>query len=278
MFLPLVIFALCLNPHYAQDSTKTALRIYGGSEANYFQYPYIVRLEVYVKEKVFHFCTGTVITPIWILTAGHCLTYRTKLFVRYGSARPRDASAKVVRVIKSRLHISYTNKHSLRFSPNVPRLVVQNDIVLLKTEPIVIPVYGRLSALDYTSLFGQEAMACGYGNIAKNKTRAYDTLDLNEPLQFFTVLMRRCTDDDSKFSRLYPGICLAKKCDETSANTAPGDSGAPLLHKSGVVAVHSLGGSDPYVNSNLRSKMTLISPFLEWIGDTIKQENLTVQG
>lgn len=274
MFVPLVILILST---YEQELSGSLLRIMGGRNANYSEFPYVVRLEMYVAPKTYwHSCTGTVITSTWTLTAGHCRTAHYKrLVVRYGSERPLDHNARIARILKFVIHTSYRLNSVLEFSSG-PRLFMENDVMLLKTQPIIIHSYGRLSALDYTSLFGQVAMACGYGKVLRNGTTVLDTLQTNKPLQFFTVLMRRCTHEDFSSSRLYPGICLSKKCGDRHLNTAPGDSGAPLLHKSGVVAVHSLGAFSLHPNRNLRSKMTVIGPYLEWIGGIIKESNVTV--
>lgn len=230
MFTLLVILNLCHSPVVSQSMKLLCpLRIFGGEDENSCRLPYVVRLERNQSRGFKHACTGTALTPVWTLTAGHCLTRRLKSsFIRYGSRLPKDEDARIARVLKFIRHGSYRNERINKFSSSVPSLVVANDVLLLKTEPILISMYGRLSAVDYTSLFGQKARACGYGNVMMNKTGSLGTLQLNKPLQLIDVMISRCTDHDLQRSRIFPAFCLAKQCGDKLPSTAPGDSGAPL--------------------------------------------------
>lgn len=290
MFVKFVVLILTVRMYYSKIAQKKDLRVIGGKDGKYHRYPYIVRLEKKVAVSVrgpdkrfltliipIHSCSCTVLTSNWTLTAAHCIPSELQpaplLFVRYGTDNPSDANATVVKVLAYRKHPSYR-----LYDVGIMPLKIENDVAILNTEPIILPLYGKLSAIDYSSLFGQEAIACGYG--LTNDTNKdgvaviANTLRLNKPLQVLDVMMMRCT---SKFtySVVYPGLCMARKCGNT-VSMCPGDSGGPLLHKSGVVGVLSLGGAfdcNLYgKSSNIVGVITAISPFIEWIGSIINKQ------
>lgn len=289
MFVILIVVTLTVRTSYSKIAHKKDIRVIGGKDGEYRKYSYVGRLERKLGVALestnqnfltliipLHSCSCTILTSNWTLTAAHCVpkeSDRAQLFVRYGSERPGDDNATVVLVLSYRTHPSF-RIYDLGIMP----LTVENDVAVLNTEPIILPRYGRLSAVEYSSLFGQEAKACGYGltNDTDDKgiTVISDTLILNKPLQVLDVMMMSCT---SKLihSNVHPALCMARKCGRKAA-MCPGDSGGPLLHKSGVVGVISLGAVYDCVSkgesSNLIGVMTAISPFIEWIGNIINEK------
>lgn len=258
------------------------LRMIGGKDGDYRKYPYIVRLETkiwrintkYITSEPFHCCTCSMLRSDWTLTAAHCVIPQgeenEQLFIRYGSKRPLGHNATVVKVLEYKVHPSFKDYIVIDLLPSK----MENDIAVLKTEPVILPFYGRLSAVDYSSLFGQKAIACGYGmtNDTDNagSTVIEDTLTLNRPLQVVKVMLMRCTDKDTI---LQPSLCIARKCGRIVA-AGEGDSGGPLLHKSGVVGVMSLGREfnlESPEENYLDDLITPVSPFIEWIGNIINE-------
>lgn len=57
------------------DSTISGLKIVGGDPAPPHSAPWIISLQLYVERQArwFHICGGAILSPEWILTAGHCL-------------------------------------------------------------------------------------------------------------------------------------------------------------------------------------------------------------
>lgn len=286
MFIKLVVLILTARTSYSKILHNKGLRIIGGTDGDYHKYPYIVRLEIKIMvplggtEHYFaalimprHSCTCTALTSTWTLTAAHCMPeeeHPAEMYIRYGSERPLDDNAVVVKVLVYKTHPSY----KLYLINNTP-IKIENDVAVLKTEPIIIPLYPRLSAIEYSSLFGQEAIACGFGltnDTNDEQELIADTLTLNKQLQVINVMMMSCTAE--LLATMHPALCMARKCGNI-ASVCPGDSGGPLLHKSGVVGVVSLGVmfdcSFNKEKSNLVGVITPVSPFVEWIGNIINE-------
>ncbi|CAH0402236.1 unnamed protein product [Chilo suppressalis] len=218
------------------DAATSVARIIGGQDASLHLYQNIVRIEELERRgQTFHRCSGTVLTSTWVLSAAHCFDKDEdqirKYVIRYrygevsGAPGNNDTFAQVIKI---KQHPSYLYREQ-------PQSVFRNDICLVKTTPIHINQYRLLSAVEYTSLFGQEVMVAGYG-IMKMGNDIEDTLTLKKPLQVLKLLATKCPKDGD-FS-MDPGICAVTRCGEMSY-PCEGDSGGPLLHSSRVAAVLS---------------------------------------
>nr|XP_021187159.2 granzyme M [Helicoverpa armigera] len=257
---------------------RLALRIMGGRDAIVTDYPYIVKLELQtvmyrvpkiVKNK--HICTAGVLTSTWTITAAHCLTLKGKKVhklismgpvIRYGTLEHNAVSS----VLFAITHPAY----------RLTKDRIQNDIGLVKTETIPLSQYARVSALDFTTMIGQEATLTGFGLTDNAQGAIGDATSVNKPLQILDVVIVRCDKDTSVMK---PSMCLARKCDKSSG-MCPGDSGGPMIHASGIVGVNSLGPSelgtfcakestDPVYET---AEVTPISPFIDWITDTTNDD------
>ncbi|CAG4973542.1 unnamed protein product [Parnassius apollo] len=242
----LMFFMLFANTSF---SLKSPLRIIGGNDTNQDEYPYIVRLEEQTMEnftnntiiaKHDHLCTGSALSATWVITAAHCffgtLSNTAKFVIRYGhlhnSPLVNDSFSDVLYTVGHPLYtITYGEYHNQ---------VMKNDVGLVRTTPMNISRYIKLSATDYLSLYGHEAIIAGYGitraAVLGDKIQTASTLELKKPLQVLNVLITKCPDNE----RLAPAFCLAPKCGQ-KAMVCGGDSGGPLIHPSGLVGVLSLG-------------------------------------
>lgn len=280
----LFVLFLSTQANNTTKDDKKLLRIVGGQSVSYGKYPYIARLElkhvIGVDLYRAHICTCSVLTPIWTLTASHCSLIldnipNATLMVRYGSTYPFDDKGNYSVVIKFVRHPSYR----LLGEPN-KMYSLDNDIALLKTQPVMLPVYGRVSSVDHLSLTGFTAVVAGFGitNYTSGKMMFSDTLKLNMPLQTLNVLIKRCSNDVLDYVKISPGICLARRCRE-SVSICSGDSGGPLIHNSRIIGVNSMGADLDCTNkiedrfkSNFVGIITAASPFSEWIGKVINED------
>ncbi|XP_063825760.1 plasma kallikrein-like [Ostrinia nubilalis] len=274
---------------------EAALRIFGGRDADPMEYPYVVRLgikyslnqlDAYFEHFQF-LCTASVLTPVWTLTAGHCVddavltflqssypTASLKYVIMYGSATAHrsttDNFSDIVATVK---HPSY-NSMALQLGASG-----SNDVALAKTTSTKLTKYAKLSAVEYPSLVGQAAIAVGYG-ITFEGDQVDHTLQLGKTLQVLHVMIGICAKDFRKNS-LSPIICLSRLCSQPATILCRGDSGGPLLHDSGVVGINHMVESDECTlrsaNSGLVKSSTVginvpISPYVGWISNQIREK------
>ncbi|XP_068626394.1 trypsin eta-like [Battus philenor] len=275
---------------FASDcsASKSSLRIYGGRDASPGEYPYVVRLEIrrvanFTNNTIVaehdHVCTASALTATWAVTAAHCITdlsnhflgdpwTEEKLIVRYGhvdnSVWMNDTFSDVISTVP---HPLYTYTYGMY---NVKSLS-ENDIGLVETTSMPLKRFIKLSAVDYMSMYGHEAVIAGYGLTTKRlpggKIITDDTLQLRKPLQVLSVMITKC----SEYEQLLPSLCLAPRCGHTVI-ACGGDSGGPLIHSSGISGVLSLAEGSGYclheapkVVGHQVGVMTPISPYIEWI-------------
>lgn len=287
-------FCLYFRLHeFVPTESSGKRRIIGGKNADEDKFAYIVRLQYQILFnghgdtlllKQLHSCTAAVLTPIWSLSAAHCFLFgeslnvkiqniSTRLIVIYGPVKKRAVSE----VLRTVSHPAY----KLRYYD------LSNDIGLTKHEPIILKEYARVSALDYVTMIGQEVTLTGYGitnatAIIGDKNPqlieiASDATTLGLPLQFLDAVVVNC--EQSAKIKINGGMCLARACGQMSG-LCPGDSGGPLLHQSGVVAVNSIGSLQIHSLCNLQphpafydpAGVTPTSPYIDWISKIIKNE------
>ncbi|KPJ21265.1 Chymotrypsin-2 [Papilio machaon] len=269
---------------------RQPLRVYGGEDADQGAYPYVVRLEIRHVNKMAngsmygkhtHLCTASALSSTWAVTAAHCLTdlqayieassSHSKLVIRYGSVnssvKDKNRFSKVVLVIPHPMYVSRKTTQGY---------VVKNDIGLIKTSPMPLKRFIKLSPVDFHTLYGHEAVFCGFGvttkKISHNEFITGDTLELKKSLQIFKVLINKCMYEPGTG----PILCLGHRCG-TIATVCGGDSGGPVIHSTGIVAVLSSGYDSIYCGDD--SVDTFIDtagfpcpvgPYVEWIASYVR--------
>lgn len=274
----IVLFLTIVKVHVA----RTGLRIIEGRDALDSEFIYVARLEVVTLKPTsslrlsnFTFCTGSVLSATWTLTAAHCIHFLEKYtkskpelyknFVRIGnhgdlprnnSDHPNEGQFEILSLHK---HPAYKG---IIFEDNV---LIENDVGLLHTDSVTLKEYAKISAVDYSSVNGQEAIAVGYGINVVITQKDRPGPPTRRSLKVLDLVVVKCP----KMGHLYPALCVAHRCGNTPTMCA-GDSGGPLLHPSGVIAVASVNEArNCLVESEKRSHMvgvwTATSPYLTWI-------------
>lgn len=204
------------------------------------------------------FCSGTLFTPRWVLTAAHC----AEDFVEKPGKITVQARIKVGKVIT---RVS-AKVEALFIHPKYGHsdLGILNDVALLRIEsrlPGVEPI--KLVGLDDTleKTSGQGFVLFGWGMV--NKANSDDITTSRRPFGVRQYLRR----DGIDFSESYHIATLNITQDGAPQNSCYGDSGGPLISRASgvmkVVAVVSYGAIDclakvPGVNHR-------VAPVKNWI-------------
>ncbi|KAG1711578.1 hypothetical protein DVH05_008827 [Phytophthora capsici] len=205
-------------------SSNQESRIYGGSEADVDQYPFIASLRFDPDGKTF--CGGTLVASQFILTAGHCIkTNLGQIYASLGSKFSSGAgpgSTEVIKVVEGYRHPLYNNDKHLY------------DVGLLKLETPSSQKTAPLCAADGSdNKVGTMATVLGWG-LTEDRKGSFTLQEVNVGI----ISNSEC---NKKYrNRITEGmICAGNGNGKDSCN---GDSGGPLLANDVLVGLVSWGG------------------------------------
>lgn len=248
-------------------------RITQGTDSINNDFSFVVSIEwwksVHPHYEILRFCTGSLISTNWVLTAAHC-TSNLRLVVRYGNMTvPSNETQYFSEILKTVHHPNF------RLIP-----FIRNDISLLKIKNLMIDV-GILSAVEFNTLTGLAVSYAGFGLINQMKRQKGRDIwkqaahDMTKPLQIGHGVVCRCPSFGLP-AMVKPGyrsntwvrhmvLCVWPKCSSGQHGPYLGDSGGPLLLDGKIIAV--ISGGVP----GLYSVWTPVSPYLGWIRDTVNR-------
>ena len=257
-----VLFALVFATALGQERVDP--QIVGGDAASTDEFPFVAKI-IYSGSQVG--CTGSLIAPDKVLTAGHCVDRYDRLSVGFGNTRAIRPDYPVARKI---LHPEYS--------------IQVNDIAILQLEsPITtiqpVPILTLEDELRYAPSGGRVA-AVGWGS-----THPSGDGDLPGTLQKITDIpvytaedCKQVLDDlrDQGKKPQAPRIHEKVLCaGEENRAIGGGDSGGPLLVQTPTgwaqVGVLSQGTRDPSPQTvTYMGQWTRTSYFLDWIFPTYR--------
>ena len=258
----LVLIALVFATALGQERVDP--QIVGGDAASTDEFPFVAKI-IYSGSQVG--CTGSLIAPDKVLTAGHCVARYDRLSVGFGNTRAIRPDYPVARKI---LHPEYS--------------IQVNDIAILQLEsPITtiqpVPILTLEDELRYAPSGGRVA-AVGWGS-----THPSGDGDLPGTLQKITDIpvytaedCKQVLDDlrDQGKKPQAPRIHEKVLCaGEENRAIGGGDSGGPLLVQTPTgwaqVGVLSQGTRDPSPQTvTYMGQWTRTSYFLDWIFPTYR--------
>jgi hypothetical protein len=256
-------------------------QIIGGTAANFSTAPWMVQLW-YSDQNTGEgfFCSGTLVAPTKVLTAGHCVAgydWAANGAVVTGSAQlpTFDSSGNVTSMNGGTAHgVLHQWSH-----PSFNLAAADNDVaVLTLDEPVAgqtLPITSATDTASYTA--GTEATVYGWGRTSSTSN------DISQTLQTATMPVNAdSTCSDYYGSEFVPGhmTCAgagASGSDDGTVATCNGDSGGPMVVGGRIVGVVSWGVQD-CVEAGSYSVFSKVSTYATTIDPRLDDTDLSGDG
>ncbi|KAH8397498.1 hypothetical protein KR222_008324 [Zaprionus bogoriensis] len=240
-------------------SVYNMLKIIGGRPARKGGWPWQVAIVNRFKEAI---CGGTLIAPLWVLTAAHCV--RKVLYVRLGehNLEYEDGTEMQLRVLKSYKH------------PNYDKPTVDSDVALLR-----LP-----KAVNASTWIGYSCLPRPYQQLPKNldctvigwgKRRYRDAGGTNilHQAEVPIIPMDNCRSVYKEITITKNMFCAGHR--KGRIDTCAGDSGGPLLcrdttkpnHPWTIFGITSFG--DGCAKRNKFGIYAKVSNYVDWVWSVV---------
>lgn len=238
------------------------LKIVGGSNAFPHIAPWIVSLQVHVARpnRLYHTCGGAIISPEWILTAGHCVISASKqmevIAGRHNFQHDESLTQQQRSVKKLFIH------------PNYKGGVAPNDIGLIRlATPLELTTFVQNINLPNDNELMPQGLATLYGWGSTSNTIYPAMPNILQTMTAPIITNEQCRRILRAGNLISDStVCTGPINGRLSA--CSGDSGSALTQDKTIIGVVSWG-LDPCGLPNSASVYTKVSAYKQWILDTI---------
>jgi len=232
-------------------------KIINGTPAELGQFPHLAHVHFY-RGSSGYVCTGSMLAPNWVITAGHCVDGADRFEITVGAVnwREPEEGAVVSETTRSILHELYDQPNGLN-----------HDIGLIElTENIETTDNIAISEISKDTTFGADVPVIVTGWGKTSDTSSSSSILMYNDGDVFTISNVQCAGTYG-FDTVTPDhICIAAG---PQGGTCNGDSGSPLNFREEDGRLVTIGlcsfGPSAGCESGLPEGFTRTASYIDWI-------------
>jgi secreted trypsin-like serine protease len=254
------VLILCASQIWAMANPRkpAGARIIGGQVSYAGEFPYAAAIYKATANGNY-FCTGSLLTSEWIITAGQCVDGATSFTILLGTHK-LDGDQSTVEKLATDIYVLHPD-----YNPDT----YENDIGLIKLRmPVILTTYIKPLHLPYGDLADiAKGIAYGWGQTSDSDSELADTLNY--------VTLSTVSDAECKLtygSQIRPNmVCFEGNYNE---GTCFGDGGSPIIMPpmrgyTVVLAIASFFSANGCESTD-PSGYTKVFPYKDWINNVTK--------
>lgn len=242
---------------------KSDLKIVGGADAQKHIAPWIISLQYSLRNRYYHSCGGAILSPEWVITAGHCVSASSR---GYQVAAGRHN----LRVYENSTEQRRTVRRVF-IHPDYEGGIGTNDIALIQLQsPLKFTISVNKVNLPNAYTDDQHGSAALYGWGSTSRSKYPSMPNILQTMVAPIISVDQCRQI------LHAGLLITDKNICTGpmngrVSACSGDSGSALTINNTIIGIVSWG-LDPCGSPNSASVYTRVSRYVYWISSIINNE------